>query len=164
MGSQSSWYCMETTQWTQTWWVLCDVCWYLSSFRPAPLQKVSGFWSPHASPQTHASASLVFFCFGYETMSNCSQNCWIYWICAVLCFKQLFLIGYERFVRPLLATILCVWEIWSLHIMLAKKKKMCHRTDFEADRWPETRYCFFGLNKAVLFDGFLFFQQETNGA
>ena len=25
----------------------------------------------------------------YETMSNCSQNCWIDWNSAVLCFKQL---------------------------------------------------------------------------
>ena len=63
----------------------------------------SGFWSPPTSPQTH-----------YETMSNCSQNCWIIWNSAVLCFKWLFHIGVWTFVHPLLATILCVWEnlIW----------------------------------------------------
>ena len=45
-------------------------------------------------------------------MSNCSQNCWIDWNSAVLCFKRIFHIGVWRFawfVRPLLATILCIW-------------------------------------------------------
>ena len=57
--------------------------------------------------------ALRHFCC-YETMSNCSQNCWIYCDSAVLCFKRLFHIGVWRgFVRPLLATILCIWEIWS---------------------------------------------------
>ena len=57
--------------------------------------KVSGFWSPRVSPSTSASA---FF----ETMSNCSQNCWIDWNSAALCFKRLFHIGvwtFARFVR-----------------------------------------------------------------
>ena len=59
--------------------------------------------------------------------------------------------------RPLLAIILCVWEIWSgsnnrvyiYHVFrwLAKKKdyqkkkskkKARHRTNFEADLWPKT--------------------------
>ena len=55
---------------------------------------------------------------------------------------------FARFVRPLLPTILCRWEIWSglnkcenMYQVLAKKdyphlkKKpnLCHRTDFEAD-------------------------------
>ena len=31
-----------------------------------------------------------FFFLGYEMMSNCSQNCWIDWNSAVLCFKRLF--------------------------------------------------------------------------
>ena len=55
---------------------------------------------------------LFNFLFGYETMSNCSQNCWIDWNAAVLCSKQIFHIGiwtFARFVRPLLAT---VWEMW----------------------------------------------------
>ena len=45
------------------------------------------------------------------TMSNCSQNCWIDWNSAVLCFKQLFHIWvwtFARYVRPL---------IWSPCIM-----------------------------------------------
>ena len=60
---------------------------------------------------------------------------------------------FAQFVRPLLATILCVWEILSgsnnrvymYHIFhwLAKypppqKKKTRHCTDFEADLLPET--------------------------
>ena len=51
----------------------------------------------------------------YKTMSNCSQYCWIDWNSAVLWFKRLFHRGlgtFARFVRPLLATILCVWEIF----------------------------------------------------
>ena len=32
------------------------------------------------------------------------------WISAVMSFKRLFHIGYER-LRPLLATILCIWDI-----------------------------------------------------
>ena len=84
--------------------------------------------------------------FGYETMSNCNQKSWINWNSAVLYFKQLFHIWiwtFARFVRPLLATILCIWEIYSprIHVshfpLLAKKinlKKARHRTDSEADR------------------------------
>ena len=62
--------------------------------------------------------NFLFCC--YETMSNCSQNCWIDWNSAVLCFKRLFHIlwvwTFAQFVRPLLATILCIWEIWSPRI------------------------------------------------
>ena len=53
--------------------------------------------------------SFKFVC--YATMSNCSQNCWIDWNSAVLCFKRLFHIGlwmFAQFVRPLLATIFCI--------------------------------------------------------
>ena len=85
---------------------------YSPGFRPT--KKVSGFWSP--------------------MMSDCSQNCWIDWNSALLCF-----------VRPLVATILCIWEIWSPRIQyiityfpVGKKKmteyKARHSTDFEADR------------------------------
>ena len=42
---------------------------------------------------TCASAFLIKFFFCYEKMSNSSQNCWIDWNSAVLCFK--------RFVRTL---------------------------------------------------------------
>ena len=35
----------------------------------------------------------ILNCFGYETMSNCSQNCWIDLNSAALCFKRLFHIG-----------------------------------------------------------------------
>ena len=98
-------------------------------------------------------------------MSNCSQNCWIDGISAVLCFKRLFHTGvltFGRFVRPLLPTILCVREIassgsnnrvYTYHIFwwFAKKrkitppKKVRHRTNFEADLWPETGDFFGGL-------------------
>ena len=84
--------------------------------------------------------------FWYKTTSNY----WIDWNSAVLCFKRLCHIGvwtFARFVRPLLATILCVWEmcVWSgtittytmYHVFywLAKqtKNKTRHRAEFEAD-------------------------------
>ena len=97
-------------------------------------------------------------------MYNCSQNCWIDWNSAMLCFKRLFHIGgwtFTWFMRPLLATILCVWQIWSgsnnsVYILsrislvgntkITKTNKQTnkqinkqtrHRTDFEADLWPE---------------------------
>ena len=80
---------------------------------------ISVFWFPHAFPQTCVSAFLFIFIylfiFCYETMSNCSKNCWIDWNSAMLFFKQLFHIGvwtFAWFVRPLVATY-CVWEIWS---------------------------------------------------
>ena len=42
-------------------------------------------------------SSLVFV--SYETMSNCSQNCWMNWNSAVLCFKRLFYTGVWTFAR-----------------------------------------------------------------
>ena len=70
------------------------------------------------------------------------------------------------FVRPLLATILCVWEIWSgsnnrvymyhvFHSLATKilQKNARHRTDFEADLWPETvfgRYHLFLVDVLLL--------------
>ena len=66
---------------------------------------------------------------------------------------------FARFVMRLLATVFCIWEIWSLcihvsHIsLLAKKKKKKntrHRTNFEADRWPETADLFLGLTVSII--------------
>ena len=51
----------------------------------------------------------LFIC--YETMSNYSQNCWIDWNSAGLCFKRLFhkaVWTFARLIRPLLATIPCI--------------------------------------------------------
>ena len=93
-------------------------------------QKVSVFWSPRGRRLRPARWHFyLFIC--YETMSNCSQNCWINWNSAALCFKGLFHIGvwtFARFVRPLLTSILCIWEICSPFIQsrfspLAKKTK-----------------------------------------
>ena len=55
-------------------------------------------------------------------MSNCNQNCWIDRISAMLCFKRLVHIGVCTFVRPLLATILCIgrWEIRSPRIHVSR--------------------------------------------
>ena len=51
--------------------------------------------------------------FCYETMSNCSQNCWIDWNSAVLCFKRLFHIGYERLPD--------LWGLFSSHLFVHLK-------------------------------------------
>ena len=70
-------------------------------------------------------------------------------------FEQLFHAGvwmFARFVRPLLATILCVWEIWSgsnnrvymyLPISLVVNKKILlkmKKIKLKADLWTETRF------------------------
>ena len=42
--------------------------------------------STHVASDLHISIfSFILFC--YETMSNCSQNCWMDWNSAVLCFN-----------------------------------------------------------------------------
>ena len=80
---------------------------YIFTQNKAKKTKVSGFWSPRTSTSDLriSISSFLFLC--YETMSNCGQNCWIDWNSAVLCFKQLFCLINARFVRPLLATVLC---------------------------------------------------------
>ena len=98
-----------------------------------------------------ARRHFLFFIFlNYETMSNCSQNSWINWNSVMLCFKRLFHIGvwtFARFVRPLLATILCIWELWSLRIYayiyvsrisLLTKKKHVTAPILTNDQKPET--------------------------
>ena len=77
---------------------------------------VSSFRSPRASPQTRESDFLVlvfrfYFFWGggggrYETMSNCSQNCWIDCNSAALCFEQLFHIRVEN-VCPICEGLSC---------------------------------------------------------
>ena len=77
--------------------------------------KGSGFWSPRVSPQTSTSTFLVFYFICYETMSNCSQNCWIDWNSAVLCFKRPFHTGIMNVSQICAASLgyhtLCKWEI-----------------------------------------------------
>ena len=56
---------------------------------------------------------LFVFSFCYETMSNYSQNCWVDWN-STCCVSTIYFIGvwtFARFLRPLSATILCVWTI-----------------------------------------------------
>ena len=95
-------------------------------------KKPSSFWYPRASPQTRTTAFLFIFFLLLWNDIQLQQNCWINWDSAVLCFKRLFHIGvwtFAWFVRPLLATILCIWEIWSLctqyitYFPVGKKKK-----------------------------------------
>ena len=113
------------------------------------MSPVSGLCARHLGP---ARRHLKFsFCSCYETMFNCSQYCWIDWNSAVLCFKWLYNIGvwtFARFVRPLLATILCTWEIWSPHIQcimyfpVGQKKKMAEKKSASPHRflsWLMTR-------------------------
>ena len=75
--------------------------------RPSPQKKkkkkklnkkntFSGFWSRFKP--THQQLFIDFFFFCCETMSNGSQNCWIDWNSAVLCFN-LFTSGILYFFR-----------------------------------------------------------------
>ena len=97
-----------------------------------------------------ASAFLIFF-FCYETMSNCSQNCWIDWNSAVHWALNVFFTSRGMNVWPICEAAYLVPEIWSPHMQYVSRisllvppppppKKACHHTDFEADRWPETGY------------------------
>ena len=117
-------------------WIRSFLLWWLIV---AKAKKKSGFWSPSASPQTHVSAFNFVFAM---------KQCPIAAIDLPHCALSDFFTGvwmFARFVRPLLTTILCIWEIWSTRIqyipVFKKKdgrKKAHHHTDFEADRWPET--------------------------
>ena len=69
-------------------------------------QNVSGFFS---DPRVG-----IFCCFlCYETMSHWSQNSWIDWNSTALWPFHTGVWKFARFARPVLATIICVWEIWS---------------------------------------------------
>ena len=53
---------------------------------------------------------------GVKQCPVAEKDCWINWNSAMLCYKLLFHIvvrTFAQFVRPLLATILCIWKIWS---------------------------------------------------
>ena len=80
------------------------------TLRPEKMSPVSGLRARRLR-----TARNHFYLF--LAMSNCSKNCSIDWNSVVLCFKRLFYEGYKRLpdlCSPLLATILCVWEIWSI--------------------------------------------------
>ena len=85
-------------------------------------------------------------------MSNCSQNCWIDWNSAVLCFKRLFHIGvwtFARFVRPLLATILCVWEYftgWQKKKITKKKQSVSPHRFWNRPMTPDQLFSDTALN------------------
>ena len=97
---------------------LMDLCCTEQSVEPvieggSDQQTVSDFWSPRASPQTRASTFLISFFFNYETMANCSQNWWIDWRILPCCvLHNFFTRTFSRFVRPLIATILCISSIY----------------------------------------------------
>ena len=132
----------------------CNCTFFSSNFKAK--KKVSGFWSQASDLRVSIFSFLFLFC--CETMSNCSQNCWIDWNSAVLCFKRFFshrVWTFAWFVRPLLATTLCLGNLVPVMMctctcitsFIARQKKIKnqthHHTDFEADLWPETRYFFF---------------------
>ena len=144
-------------QWAET-FTVCLLNVYLDSVRVlayslnfplGPKNNVS-FWSPHASPQTYASAFLVFFLLWNDVQLQHQLEfcCAVFWT-------------FAQYVRPLLGTILCVREIWSgsnNHVDMyhafhwlakqnintpsplpppKKKMKSRHCTNFEANLWPE---------------------------
>ena len=115
-------------------------------------KKVSGFWSPRASPQTRASVFLIFFFFAMKRCPIAKKLLDRLEFCrAVLRLYHIGVWTFTRFVRPLLAPYFENGKFGpricnvSRISMLAKKdglKKARHLTDFEANRWPETGYVF----------------------
>ena len=94
------------------------------------------------------SVLLFYLFFGYETIFNCSQNCWIDRNSAVLCFKRLFHIGVIN-VCPICEAsfshhTLYNYEKFGPYVYMnhvfprwpkkdyQKTTKARHRTDFEA--------------------------------
>ena len=119
--------------------------------------------SPPSKKKSPVSGCLSparwLFSLHYETMFNCSQNCWIDRNSAMLCFKWLFYIGvwtFARFVRALLATVYGKFGVPVSRISLleekkrlpkAKKTKTHHCIGFEIYRWPETDTFLGGLEE-----------------
>ena len=146
---------------------LCWAIWYRQIMHCQNLSTLVAIshWSNIPKVVLGQQQSLQFqFLVGYETMSNCSQNCWIDWNSAVLCFKWLFHIGvwtFARYVRLLLAAILCVWEIWSgsnnpvymyhvFHCLAKKNKKQIIKNMSPHQFWSRSmtsnRRPFWGFN------------------
>ena len=69
---------------------------------PPKKSQISGLRTRRLRP-ANRHFLFIFLFFYYVMLSNCSQNCWIDWNSAVLCFKRLFHRGvwtFARFVRP----------------------------------------------------------------
>ena len=151
--------------WIISWEFMTSRCalhshWHELRSKLMPKEKKSSVFGLHTRRlrPSHQHFYLFICCCCYETMSNCSQNCWTDWNSAVLCFNNFFTYEvwtFAQFARPLLATILCKCgdQISHIHVQcvtyfhVGKKKiaeKKAHqRTDFEADQWPETGDFFF---------------------
>ena len=66
-------------------------------------------------------------------MPNCSQNCWINWMPWRI-LNDLFHTGvwtFARFVRPLLAITLCIWEIWSPRAHVSRISLLENKKDYK---------------------------------
>ena len=84
-------------------------------YNSTPRMNLGHSWHCGGLRMCHPRAARRHFLILNFVMSNCSQNCWIDLNSAVLCFQRHFHTGvwtFAWFVRPLLATILCVWESW----------------------------------------------------
>ena len=89
----------------------------LGKYSLDPPQKVSSFWCPMASPQTRPSVFLIFFVFAMKRCCNCSQNCWINWNSAVLCFKCF------TYYEACIQYVYHVFPCWQKYNYQKKKKK-----------------------------------------
>ena len=110
-----------------------------------------------SDPLTHASAFLIFwFFFAMKWCPIAAKLAGSIGILRVLCIQWLLHIGvwtFARFVRPSLSHhTLYMGNLVPTYFPVGQQKtdyqnkylnKNCHRTDFEADRWPETGRPFF---------------------
>ena len=109
-------------------------------------KKVSGFWSPHASPQTSTSALLIFLFFAMKLCPIAAKISGSIRILPCCVLKRLFHIGvglwrFARFVRPLLATILCNWKfgpprVSRISLSAKKTKKITKKKHLTLSRHP----------------------------
>ena len=109
---------------------------------------------------------LKFRCFCYETMSNCSQNCWIDLNPAALCFKRLFHTGGMNVCLICEASLsyhtLYIWNLVSAYTCITYFP-VCKKKDYPQNKpknasphrfwsWQMTRnLSFFGGPNPVMF-------------
>ena len=79
---------------------------------------------------------FIYLCIWYERMSNCSQNCWIDWNSAALCFKRLFYIGLSKVWFQITAYHVFHWLTKTNGPPPKKKKKQQQQ---QQQLWPMTR-------------------------
>ena len=117
-------------------WIQCKSCMYILL---GPQKSLRFLVSARVASDPRVGIFNFPFFVCYKTMSNCSQNCWIDWNSAVLCFKRRLHIGVWTFVRPLLAVILRISiGIWSPRIQCITCFPVGKKNQ-KTNKWPKRR-------------------------